>query len=194
MAGGPACTAVTSQGLGRGRIRRNLSHMRRWVVDYGLARRATFAAVLAGRTTVTVACDAHPYRLRRQVPRRADRRHLSDMPDRTLSLSRSRSGMPGTKNCCARPLRGPGSHRRDSSDHPILRSRPQQLWSYRSGTDRRPGVRSPGPSPSLSVTLTIDGLTPAMSDQPRGERLVGVAGRHACDLVPWPRRAAPCLT
>ena len=33
-------------------------------MDYGLARRATFAAVLAGRTTVTDVCDAHPYLLR----------------------------------------------------------------------------------------------------------------------------------
>jgi hypothetical protein len=38
--------------------------MRRSVVDYGLARRATIAAVLAGRTTVTDVCDAHPYLLR----------------------------------------------------------------------------------------------------------------------------------
>jgi hypothetical protein len=38
--------------------------MRRSVVDYGLARRATFAAVLAGRTIVTDVCDAHPYLLR----------------------------------------------------------------------------------------------------------------------------------
>ena len=38
--------------------------MRRSVVDYGLARRATLASVLAGRTTVTDVCDAHPYLLR----------------------------------------------------------------------------------------------------------------------------------
>ncbi|MBO0826034.1 MAG: DUF5318 family protein [Actinobacteria bacterium] len=38
--------------------------MRRSVVDYGLARRATLAAVLAGRVTVTDVCDAHPYLLR----------------------------------------------------------------------------------------------------------------------------------
>lgn len=56
-------------------------------MDYGLARRATFAAVLAGRTTVTDACDAHPYLPRPPSARRADRRHLPDMPDRTLSLS-----------------------------------------------------------------------------------------------------------
>jgi hypothetical protein len=47
-----------------GQFRRNLSGMRRSVVDYGLARRATLAAVLAGRTTVTDVCDAHPYLLR----------------------------------------------------------------------------------------------------------------------------------
>ena len=46
------------------RFRRNLSGMRRSVVDYGLARRATLAAVFAGRTTVTDVCDAHPYLLR----------------------------------------------------------------------------------------------------------------------------------
>jgi Family of unknown function (DUF5318) len=38
--------------------------MRRSVVDYSLARRATLASVLAGRTTVTDVCDAHPYLLR----------------------------------------------------------------------------------------------------------------------------------
>jgi hypothetical protein len=38
--------------------------MRRSVVDYGLARRATLAAVLSGRTTITDVCDAHPYLLR----------------------------------------------------------------------------------------------------------------------------------
>ena len=37
---------------------------RRSVVDYGLARRATLASVLSGRTTVTDVCDAHPYLLR----------------------------------------------------------------------------------------------------------------------------------
>jgi Family of unknown function (DUF5318) len=37
---------------------------RRSVVDYGLARRATLAAVLAGHTTVADVCDAHPYLLR----------------------------------------------------------------------------------------------------------------------------------
>ena len=37
---------------------------RRSVVDYGLARRATLAAVRAGRTPVTDVCDAHPYLLR----------------------------------------------------------------------------------------------------------------------------------
>jgi len=47
-------------------IRRTLSVMgvRRSVVDYGLARRATLASVLAGRTTVADVCDAHPYLLR----------------------------------------------------------------------------------------------------------------------------------
>src|SRR5215475_11678854 len=55
---------VTSRVCGHGWIRRNLSHMRRSVVDYGLARRATLASVLAGRTTVTDVCDAHPYLLR----------------------------------------------------------------------------------------------------------------------------------
>jgi Family of unknown function (DUF5318) len=38
--------------------------MRRSVVDYGLARRATIASVLAGRATMTDVCDAHPYLLR----------------------------------------------------------------------------------------------------------------------------------
>jgi hypothetical protein len=47
-----------------GQFRRNLSGMRRSVVDYGLARRATLASVLSGRTTVTDVCDAHPYLLR----------------------------------------------------------------------------------------------------------------------------------
>jgi Family of unknown function (DUF5318) len=55
---------MSSRVCGAGRIRRNLSHMRRSVVDYGLARRATLASVLAGRTTVTDVCDAHPYLLR----------------------------------------------------------------------------------------------------------------------------------
>ena len=45
-------------------FRRNLSGMRRSVVDYGLARRATLASVFSGRTTVTDVCDAHPYLLR----------------------------------------------------------------------------------------------------------------------------------
>jgi Family of unknown function (DUF5318) len=47
-------------------FRRTLSGMgvRRSVVDYGLARRATLASVLAGRTTVADVCDAHPYLLR----------------------------------------------------------------------------------------------------------------------------------
>ena len=34
------------------------------MVDYGLARRATLAAVFTGRSTVTDVCDAHPYLLR----------------------------------------------------------------------------------------------------------------------------------
>jgi Family of unknown function (DUF5318) len=55
---------LTSRVWGRGRIRRNLSGMRRSVVDYGLARRATLASVRTGRTTVTDVCDAHPYLLR----------------------------------------------------------------------------------------------------------------------------------
>jgi hypothetical protein len=48
------------------RTRRTLSVMgvRRSVVDYGLARRATLASVLAGHTTVADVCDAHPYLLR----------------------------------------------------------------------------------------------------------------------------------
>jgi Family of unknown function (DUF5318) len=45
-------------------FRRNLSGMRRSVVDYGLARRATLASVFAGRMSVTDVCDAHPYLLR----------------------------------------------------------------------------------------------------------------------------------
>jgi hypothetical protein len=45
-------------------FRRSLSVMRRSVVDYALARRATLASVLSGRTTVTDVCDAHPYLLR----------------------------------------------------------------------------------------------------------------------------------
>ncbi len=48
----------------RAQFRRNLSVMRRSVVDYALARRATLASVLSGRTTVTDVCDAHPYLLR----------------------------------------------------------------------------------------------------------------------------------
>ena len=34
------------------------------MVDYGLARRAALAAVLAGRATLADVCDAHPYLLR----------------------------------------------------------------------------------------------------------------------------------
>src|SRR5215831_1952313 len=52
------------QGSARARFRRNLSGMRRSVVDYGLARRATLASVFSGRITVTDVCDAHPYLLR----------------------------------------------------------------------------------------------------------------------------------
>ena len=37
---------------------------RRSVVNYGLARRSTLAAVRSGRTAVTDVCDAHPYLLR----------------------------------------------------------------------------------------------------------------------------------
>ena len=36
----------------------------RSVVDYGLARRATLAALLSGARTPTDVCDAHPYLLR----------------------------------------------------------------------------------------------------------------------------------
>jgi Family of unknown function (DUF5318) len=56
--------AMTSQVSCHEQFRRNLSGMRRSVVDYGLARRATLASVLSGRTTVTDVCDAHPYLLR----------------------------------------------------------------------------------------------------------------------------------
>jgi len=54
------------QGSERCGFRRTLSGMgvRRSVVDYGLARRATLASVLAGHTTVADVCDAHPYLLR----------------------------------------------------------------------------------------------------------------------------------
>jgi hypothetical protein len=45
-------------------FRRNLWGMRRSVVDYGLARRATLRSVFAGRMTTTDVCDAHPYLLR----------------------------------------------------------------------------------------------------------------------------------
>jgi hypothetical protein len=57
---------VPSQGSERCGFRRTLSGMgvRRSVVDYGLARRATLASVLAGHTTVADVCDAHPYLLR----------------------------------------------------------------------------------------------------------------------------------
>lgn len=55
---------MTSQVSCTEQFRRNLSGMRRSVVDYGLARRATLASVLSGRTTVTDVCDAHPYLLR----------------------------------------------------------------------------------------------------------------------------------
>src|SRR5690348_8655702 len=53
-------------GSAHARFRRTLANMtsRRSVVDYGLARRATLASVLSGRTTVTDVCDAHPYLLR----------------------------------------------------------------------------------------------------------------------------------
>ena len=54
----------TGQVCSTSQFRRNLSGMRRSVVDYGLARRATLASVLSGRTTVTDVCDAHPYLLR----------------------------------------------------------------------------------------------------------------------------------
>jgi len=50
----PEQTALTLWGMGS----------RRSVVDYGLARRATLASVLAGHTTVADVCDAHPYLLR----------------------------------------------------------------------------------------------------------------------------------
>ena len=40
------------------------SATRRSVVDYALARRAALASVRSGHTTVSDACDAHPYLLR----------------------------------------------------------------------------------------------------------------------------------
>lgn len=54
------------RGSERSGFRRTLSGMgvRRSVVDYGLARRATLASVLAGHITVADVCDAHPYLLR----------------------------------------------------------------------------------------------------------------------------------
>jgi hypothetical protein len=52
------------RGSASAQFRRNLSGMRRSVVDYGLARRAALASVFAGRTTVADVCDAHPYLLR----------------------------------------------------------------------------------------------------------------------------------
>ena len=57
---------VPIRGSERCGFRRTLSGMgvRRSVVDYGLARRATLASVLAGHTTVSDVCDAHPYLLR----------------------------------------------------------------------------------------------------------------------------------
>jgi hypothetical protein len=55
---------MTLRGSAWALFRRNLSGMRRSVVDYGLARRATLAAVLGGRAPVTDVCDAHPYLLR----------------------------------------------------------------------------------------------------------------------------------
>ena len=57
---------VPSRGSEPWGFRRTLSGMgvRRSVVDYGLARRATLASVLAGHTTVADVCDAHPYLLR----------------------------------------------------------------------------------------------------------------------------------
>jgi hypothetical protein len=60
----PAGEAGGGRVSAAGAIRRNLSDMRRSVVDYGLARRATLASVFSGRTTVTDVCDAHPYLLR----------------------------------------------------------------------------------------------------------------------------------
>ncbi len=50
-------------------------------MDYGLARRATFAAVLAGRTTVTDVCDAHPYLLPADLVREAG---LAVLPGQVL--------------------------------------------------------------------------------------------------------------
>src|SRR5277367_658414 len=57
---------ITDRARLRPRLGRTLANMtsRRSVVDYGLARRATLASVLSGRTTVTDVCDAHPYLLR----------------------------------------------------------------------------------------------------------------------------------
>jgi hypothetical protein len=66
----PAGPRTPGRGARRGSercgFRRTLSGMgvRRSVVDYGLARRATLASVLAGHTTVSDVCDAHPYLLR----------------------------------------------------------------------------------------------------------------------------------
>lgn len=62
--GRPSRPIRASRDSARTQIRRNLSVMRRSVVDYGLARRATLASVLAGRMTLTDVCDAHPYLLR----------------------------------------------------------------------------------------------------------------------------------
>ncbi|SRR5579875_1041394 len=53
-----------ARGSARAAIRRNLSVMRRSVVDYALARRATLASLLTGHATISDVCDAHPYLLR----------------------------------------------------------------------------------------------------------------------------------
>src|ERR1700684_4051811 len=58
--GEPMVLRVSASAL----FRRNLSVMRRSVVDYGLARRPPLAPVCGGRATVTDVCDAHPYLLR----------------------------------------------------------------------------------------------------------------------------------
>ena len=143
MAAGRACTAVTSQVQGRGRIRRNLPHVRRPVVDCGLARRATFAAVLAGpydrhrhlrRSSVPAA--------RRQVPQRAGRTHLTDMPDRTGRRAPARTALARPRQVLGQALHPPDVH--DSSSpgsattlrqHPRVRAQTDRLHEQMSQAD-----------------------------------------------------------
>jgi uncharacterized protein DUF5318 len=63
--GSPGCEHV-SMTSGSRRTLRDMAGtaVRRSVVDYALARRATLASVRSGHTTVADACDAHPYLLR----------------------------------------------------------------------------------------------------------------------------------